>query len=100
MLTKKDILDFLRNNKSDLATTYHIRNIGIIGSYARDEHDGKSDIDFIIEFNDNVEDIFEAKFKLRQFLQSNLKRNVDICRKKYLKPFVKDSILKEAIYGW
>ncbi len=99
MLTKKDILDFLRNNKSDLATTYHIRNIGIIGSYARDEHDGKSDIDFIIEFNDNVEDIFEAKFKLRQFLQSNLKRNVDICRKKYLKPFVKDSILKEAIYG-
>jgi predicted nucleotidyltransferase len=99
VLTKQDILDFLRNNKSDLATTYHIRNIGIIGSYARDEQGGKSDIDFIIEFNDNVEDIFEAKFKLRQFLQSNLKRNVDICRKKYLKPFVKDSILKEAIYG-
>ena len=99
MLTKEDILDFLRNNKSDLATDYHIRNIGIIGSYARDEQGGKSDIDFIIEFNENVEDIFEAKFKLRQFLQSNLKRNVDICRKKYLKPFVKDSILKEAIYG-
>lgn len=99
MLTKEDILDFLRNNKSDLAIAYHIRNIGIIGSYARDEQGEKSDIDFIIEFNENVEDIFEAKFKLRQFLQSNLKRNVDICRKKYLKPFVKDSILKEAIYG-
>ena len=96
---KEDILDFLRNNKSDLATAYHVRNIGIIGSYARGEQDEKSDIDFIIEFNDTVEDIFEAKFQLRQFLQSNLKRNVDICRKKYLKPFVKDSILKEAIYG-
>ena len=33
-----------------------------------------------------------------QYLKANFQCDVDICKEKYLKPYIKDYILKEIIY--
>ena len=98
MLNKEIILNFLRENLHDLKANYRIIRIGLIGSFARDEQGEKSDIDLLVEFEPGTENIFDVKAKFKHFLKSKLGRDVDICREKYLKPFIKDYILKEAIY--
>jgi len=98
MLNKEIILTFLQNNFSYFQSNYHITKIGIIGSFARDEQREESDIDLLIEFEPGTQNIFELKFKLKEFLKKKLNRDVDICREKYLKPYVKEYIIKEVIY--
>ena len=71
MTTKEIILQTLRLNKSKLSKL-GIRNVGLFGSYIRDEQSSKSDIDLLIDFEpekenfDNymaVYDLFEKIFK-------------------------------------
>jgi len=98
MLTKNDILQFLGDNKDYLSTKFHIVKIGLFGSFARDEAVENSDIDLIIELEENTPDIFELKRNLRKYIKDNLKRDVHICREKYLKSFIKEYINKETVY--
>ncbi len=98
MLNKETILNFLKTHLPELQENYHIASIGLIGSFARDEQTEQSDIDFIIEFKPGTDKIYDLKLDLRQFLKDNLNRDVDICRKKYIKPYVKEHLEKEAIY--
>jgi predicted nucleotidyltransferase len=56
MLYKTDILNFLRANKEYFKTKFNIIKIGIFGSYAREEQTDNSDIDIIIEFEENTDE--------------------------------------------
>ncbi len=98
MITKEEILIFLKKNKSLFKKNYNVTKIGLFGSYARNEYTEKSDIDILIELDSHTNDIFEKKQELRKYLEENLHKNVDICREKYIKPYVKKEILKEAVY--
>jgi predicted nucleotidyltransferase len=98
MLNKNDILQFLVNNKEYLNKQFHIVKIGLFGSFARDEAVENSDIDILIELEENTPDIFELKRNLRMYIKDNLKRDVHICREKYLKSFIKEYIKKETVY--
>ena len=98
-MDRKTILNFIKTNNKYLYSNYNISKIGLIGSFARDEQNDNSDIDFLIEFKPGTQDIFNLKQNLKQYLKSNFNRNIDICREKYLKPYVKDYILSEVIYA-
>lgn len=98
MLNKKIILDFLKNHSQYLRNNYHILRIGLIGSFARDEQSDTSDIDLLVEFEPGTEDIYNIKMKLKDYLKSNFQRDVDICREKYLKPYIREYLMKEVIY--
>ncbi|MDZ7724075.1 MAG: nucleotidyltransferase family protein [candidate division KSB1 bacterium] len=98
MLDQKEIIDFLREQYPVLEKNYNISKIGIFGSFARNEEDDKSDIDIILEFEPGTRNIYEKKTDLKSFLQSRFHRNVDLCREKYIKPYIKNYIQKEAIY--
>jgi len=37
MNTKKEILDFLSENKNELLSKYHLNKIGLFGSFSREE---------------------------------------------------------------
>ena len=45
MLTRDDILQFLRDNKERFAEQYGVTKIGLFGSFARDEATEESDVD-------------------------------------------------------
>ena len=99
MLTNSEILDFLEQNKTYFNQHFHIVKIGIFGSFARNEQTPESDIDIILDWQDNTRNIFHLKKELKDFLQNNFKRNIDICSEKWIKPVFKEMILKDVIYA-
>ena len=99
MKTRDQILTFLSQNKKLFRDKYHIVRIGLFGSYARGEQNLKSDIDLLVEFEENTQDLYDLKIQLRDFFQIQLGIDVDICREKYIKPRFKNDILKETVYA-
>ena len=99
MKTRDQILAFLSQNKKMFRDRYHIIRIGLFGSYARGEQNFKSDIDLLVEFEENTQDLYELKLQLKDFFKKNLGVEVDLCREKYIKPRIKNSILKETVYA-
>jgi predicted nucleotidyltransferase len=98
MLTQENILNFLSENKLFLREQFHVVKIGIFGSFARNEQNPDSDIDILIEMENNVSNDYDLKWNLREFLKNQFQRDVDICNSKHIKPYAKEYILKDAIY--
>ena len=90
---------FLAQNKKLFRDKFHIIRIGLFGSYARDEQNIDSDIDLLVEFEDNTQDLYDLKLQLKDFFLKTLGIEIDICREKYIKPRIKKQILKEAVYA-
>jgi len=93
------ILNYLTANKERFQKEYHLKRIGVFGSFARGEQTEKSDIDLLIEFEEGTDNLYDLKQRLRSEIQSIFKLPVDICREKYIKPFFRDQILQEAKYA-
>jgi len=68
-------------------------------SYARGDQNVNSDIDLLIEFEENTQDLYDLKLQLKEFFQKSMGIDIDICREKYIKPRIKKSILKETVYA-
>ena len=98
MKTRDQILTFLSENKKLFRDKYHIIRIGLFGSYARGDQNINSDIDLLVEFEENTQDLYDLKLQLKDFFQIKLGIEIDICREKYIKPRIKKSILKETVY--
>lgn len=98
MRSREQILAFITENKELFQEEFHIIRIGIFGSYARGEQNPKSDIDLLIEFEENTQDLYDLKLQIKDFFFNKLGIKVDICREKYIKPRLKKSILEETIY--
>jgi len=98
MLNTDEVLGFLRNHSQTLKSDFRIAKLGLIGSFARGEQTEDSDIDLLVEFEPDTDDLFGKKMKLKDLLKVSFDRDVDICREKYIKPYIKSYLLKEAIY--
>jgi hypothetical protein len=99
MLSTEEILLFLKTNKSDLLKRFHCSEIGLFGSFARNEQSEKSDIDILVQFEKDAPDLYNLELELKEFLKKQFNREVDVCSKKWIKPIFKPLILKEAIYA-
>ena len=98
MLSQTEILSFIRTNLPELKTEYRLSKIGLFGSFARNDQDEKSDIDILLEFEPGTQNIYEKKIKLKELFMARFHRDVDLCREKYVKPYIKDYLQKEVIY--
>lgn len=98
MLTRQDVLSFLRDNKEYLQQHFHLSKVGIFGSFARDEQKLDSDIDLLIVRAPGAKNIFDSDWELQELLKKQFNREVDICTEKYIKPYFRPYILKDAIY--
>ncbi len=78
---------------------YRVQSLRIFGSYAMNQQTEDSDIDFLVDFTPGTKDIFEAKFRLRKYLQSLLNKEIDLARSEYLKPYVRNEIEAQARYA-
>jgi predicted nucleotidyltransferase len=99
IIVANQILYYLSSNKKRLEKEYHLVKIGIFGSIARGEQNEKSDIDLIVEFEENTPDLYSIKQSLKDEIQSRFNLPVDICREKYIKPVFKNQILSDAKYA-
>ena len=94
-MTKKEILAFLSEHKSEMEDRFGVVKIGLFGSYVRDEAREDSDIDFSIELANNTADTY---FGLLHYLEDSFQKRIDLGIESNFKPFLKPFILKEIIY--
>ncbi len=99
MTDTSQILNYLTTNKERFQKEYHLKRIGVFGSFARGEQNEKSDIDILVEFEEGTDNLYDLKQSLKSEIQSIFKLPVDVCREKYIKPFFRDQILQEAKYA-
>ncbi len=98
MISKKDILIYLTDNKPLFQKRFHLLKLGLFGSFAREDANESSDLDILIELEPGTQDIFELKQELRSTLEQQFNRKVDICREKAIRPIFRPMILDEVIY--
>ncbi len=95
---RQEILTYIRSQRDRLRTQYHVRKIALIGSFARNEQTPESDVDILIDLEEGTPNIHQVKRELRGALESRFGRRVEIASERYLKPFYRDQILREAEY--
>lgn len=79
----------------ELCRRYQVKELSVIGSVARNEQREDSDIDLMVEFMPNSNVGFEYA-SLMMDLANVLGRKVDLASKRWLKPRIRESVLKDA----
>jgi len=97
MTNKEHILNTLRDYKPEF-NKFGIKDIGLFGSYVRNEQSEKSDIDILIDFFPEMEnfDNYMAVYDLFERIFNNEK--IEIITKNGLSPYIGPTILKEVYY--
>ncbi len=95
MLRLDDILQTLKQEKEFLRKEYGVQRIGVFGSFARGTQTQDSDIDFVVDFDKDLPDLFETKYRLRRYLADTFDRQVDLANLEAIKPYVLEEISKE-----
>jgi predicted nucleotidyltransferase len=73
---------------------YHVKELGVFGSFARGEESNSSDVDILVDFD---EPIGWEYIDLIAYLESILGMKVDLVTPMALKRQIKDNILKELV---
>ena len=97
MTTKQNILNTLKLHKPEF-TKFGVQNIGLFGSYSRNEQSSKSDIDLLVDFEPEKEsfDNFMAVYDIFESLFKNEK--IEVVTKNGLSPYIGPKILNEVLY--
>lgn len=78
MKSLNEIKQILGDRKKELRDTYHVRSLGLFGSYTRGDQKDGSDLDILVEFDRPVG--FEV-VDLYEFLKTVLGVKVDLVTK-------------------
>jgi uncharacterized protein len=95
MLTKQDIFKTIQNNK-EIIKSFGVTQIGLFGSYVRNEQTENSDIDFLVDYN--LDGIDLIKYMQFCFLLDELflNKKVEVVTKNGLSKYIGPFILKEV----
>lgn len=95
MIGKQDIFNVLEQHKSNLFSRFPIKSLGLFGSAVRDDFQGNSDIDILVDFNEPIGIEF---IDLADTLEKILNRKVDLVSRNGIKPKYFMEIEKDLIY--
>lgn len=91
-----EIISTLESIKPDLVKKFKISEIGVFGSYVKNLHNTKSDLDILVDFAEPIS--FFKFLELEEYLENILQVKVDLVSKKALKPYIGKHILQETSY--
>jgi len=95
--TKIEIIKILKQHNKDLKEKFKVKEIGLFGSYVRNEQRRKSDIDILVKFEE--EGItFDNYMNLKFYLEELFSTKVDLVMKDSIKKALKSYILQEVVY--
>ena len=95
-LNKAVIFEELRRNK-DVLTNYGVKQIGLFGSFVRNEGKEGSDVDFLVDFETGKK-TFDNFMDLAFFLEDLFQRKVEVVTPQGLSPYIGPYILKSVEY--
>jgi predicted nucleotidyltransferase len=96
MKNLEEIRQWLVQHKPVLQERYHVKELGIFGSYVRQEQTETSDIDLLVEFSE-IPSLLKF-VTLENYLSDSLGIKVDLVHKSGLKPRIGERILAEVVY--
>ena len=95
--TLDDVLETLRTHKTELRR-FGVSHAAVFGSVARGEARADSDIDVLVELDqDRPMGIFEYA-RLKLYINEILNGAADVVNRRTLKPLLRDSILRGAVH--
>ena len=97
MTTKENIINVLKTHKAELSR-YGVSQVGLFGSYLRNNQTKRSDIDLLIDFEPDKEsfDNYMAVYDMFENLFKDEK--VEIVTKNGLSKHIGPKILNEVLY--
>jgi predicted nucleotidyltransferase len=94
-LDKTNILNYLKEHYSEFQEKYELEQIGIFGSYARDEATENSDIDIFVKMKPTLSNYIDIK----EELELAFDKSVDIVRiRDKMNPYLLKRIQKDGVY--
>jgi len=93
----EEIKSRLAEQRPEIRKTFHVKKIGIFGSFVRDKQTKRSDVDILVEFEKGHKDFFNY-MRLKYYLETSLGRKVDLVIKEAVKPRLKERIFNEVLY--
>lgn len=94
METRSEILDLLEEHREAIRR-FGVRELGVFGSFARDEQGPDSDVDVLVDLK---RETFRDYMGLLSFLEALFGRKVDLVMKDTIKPIIRNRILRETVY--
>lgn len=95
MVNRENITSILKANKLELLARYHLKSIGIFGSFTREDFNNDSDIDILIDYDQPIGIEF---IDLAEELEKILNLKVDLVSKNGVKPKYLEEIQKDLVY--
>lgn len=97
MITKQEIIQTIQDNKEAIKS-FGVTEIGLFGSYVRNEQTETSDIDILIDYD--IDKISYIKyFNACEFIETLFNENkIDFVTKNGLSKYIGPHILKEVNY--
>lgn len=95
MRNKDIVIKILRGLKKEIKTRFKVKGIELFGSIVREQQKETSDIDFLVDFEEEA-DLFDL-VGLGLFLEKKLNQKVDVVSKRALREELRESVLREAV---
>ncbi|AMA10859.1 MULTISPECIES: nucleotidyltransferase family protein [unclassified Picosynechococcus] len=95
VITSEQVLETLRNYPN-LFEKFSIKTLALFGSTAHNQATATSDLDFVVEFQN--ETTLSLYMDLKFFLEELFNKPVDLATKKSLKEIIREQVLNEAKY--
>jgi hypothetical protein len=92
----EEIKEIIEQNRSELKREFHVEKIGVFGSYARGDQKKRSDIDFLVTFDESIS-IFTLG-GLYEYLKEIMGTNIDVVPIEDLRPEFSDGVMKDVVY--
>ena len=96
-MKSEDIKAILDHHKHRIFDIFYVDNIGLFGSYIRDEHNEDSDIDILVSFKSGHKDFFNY-MRLKKYLEDLFDKEVDLVSRDSIKSALKNIILDQIDY--
>ena len=94
-MQKAEAPHILADLQGELRSRFAVDSVFLVGSVARDEATGSSDIDLLVEFSESVGLLHFVR--LQHFLEEALGVDVDLTTEEALSRSVRDSLLEDAV---
>ncbi len=91
----KTVLNTFKKQEK-ICEKFKIKSLALFGSTVRNQATENSDLDFLVEFQGNA--TFDGYMDLKFYLEDLFNKPVDLVVKEDLKPVIKETIIKEAVY--
>jgi predicted nucleotidyltransferase len=94
-MKRSEAIVMLRGYLPEIKRNFGVRRISLFGSTARDEGREDSDLDLLVDFED--EPTFDSFMGLKLFLEDRIGRRVDMVTRQALRPRLLPIVEREAV---